>query len=325
MTAIDPAAWHTAYSPNYETARARFQSLAAEHGATLDAWPIPGTTPSGEPLTIDVARFGPERPRKWLLITSALHGVEGFFGSAVQLAWMSRFAQKFAKGSRSDLGVALLHALNPYGFAWIRRFDADNVDLNRNFLLPGEEFRGAPPLYPVLYNMFRMTKPPRRFRPIEAARISYVVARYGLRALRLTIPIGQYDFPKGPFFGGHGPAPTQVALAQQLPPLLGEAAEVIHLDLHTGLGPFGSAKLLADEAEDDPEYGWWCDQFGARDVEACQRAETAYPTRGGFGPWLKVQFPGTRFHYATLEIGTYPPRQMVRTIVAETRAFNCGL
>ncbi len=31
-----------------------------------------------------------------------------------------------------DLAVVLIHAINPYGFAWIRRVNEDNVDLNRN-------------------------------------------------------------------------------------------------------------------------------------------------------------------------------------------------
>ncbi len=40
-------------------------------------------------------------------------------------------------GLRSCLqntGALLIHALNPYGFAWTRRVTEDNVDLNRNFV-----------------------------------------------------------------------------------------------------------------------------------------------------------------------------------------------
>ena len=32
-----------------------------------------------------------------------------------------------------EAGLILVHALNPYGFAWSRRTNEDNVDLNRNF------------------------------------------------------------------------------------------------------------------------------------------------------------------------------------------------
>ena len=33
-----------------------------------------------------------------------------------------------------NLSIVLLHASNPYGFAWGRRVNEDNVDLNRNFV-----------------------------------------------------------------------------------------------------------------------------------------------------------------------------------------------
>ncbi|MCP4200482.1 MAG: DUF2817 domain-containing protein, partial [bacterium] len=35
---------------------------------------------------------------------------------------------------KADQRVVIVHALNPYGFAHLRRADEDNVDLNRNFV-----------------------------------------------------------------------------------------------------------------------------------------------------------------------------------------------
>ena len=40
-----------------------------------------------------------------------------------------------------------VHAVNPFGYAHGRRFDETNVDPNRNFLLPGQEYAGCPPTY----------------------------------------------------------------------------------------------------------------------------------------------------------------------------------
>ena len=34
----------------------------------------------------------------------------------------------------------LIHCLNPYGMAWLRRGNEKNVDLNRNFLFNGQVF-----------------------------------------------------------------------------------------------------------------------------------------------------------------------------------------
>ena len=70
---------------------------------------------------------------------SATHGAEGFCGSGAQVDWLRR-----GESSRLPNGVAVLmiHAINPYGFAWLRRVTHENVDLNRNWVdfdapLPG--------------------------------------------------------------------------------------------------------------------------------------------------------------------------------------------
>jgi hypothetical protein len=43
----------------------------------------------------------------------------------------------------SDDAVVFVHALNPYGMAWLRRVNENNIDLNRNFM----EFEKGPSLY----------------------------------------------------------------------------------------------------------------------------------------------------------------------------------
>ena len=59
------------------------------------------------------------------------HGVEGHCGSGAQVAWLQQ-------GGPARLpprtGALLIHAINPHGFAWGRRVNEDNIDLNRNFV-----------------------------------------------------------------------------------------------------------------------------------------------------------------------------------------------
>lgn len=40
--------------------------------------------------------------------------------------------------------MLFIHAVNPYGFAWRRRVNENNVELNRSFLLEGETHEGCP-------------------------------------------------------------------------------------------------------------------------------------------------------------------------------------
>ena len=63
-----------------------------------------------------------------------LYGVppENVVGSAVQLAWLSQRHRTLSVPE--DAAIVLVHALNPFGFAWRRRWNENKVDLNRNFL-----------------------------------------------------------------------------------------------------------------------------------------------------------------------------------------------
>src|SRR5204862_4906486 len=99
-------------------------------------------------LTIDAAVFGAGRPRRVVLVTSGLHGVEGFVGSAVQAALLEDAFTSWQPPAGA--AVVLLHALDPFGFDQLRRTNADNIDLNRNFLRPGEAYAGSPPGYAAL-------------------------------------------------------------------------------------------------------------------------------------------------------------------------------
>ena len=91
---------------------------------------------------MDVAQLGPPEPER-RSSSSGLHGVQGFFGSAVQLAWLLRVPGWSAP---PRTGLVMVHALNPFGFAWRRRWNESDVDLNRNFL-DDREFLQADPNY----------------------------------------------------------------------------------------------------------------------------------------------------------------------------------
>jgi hypothetical protein len=69
-----------------------------------------------------------------LWINSATHGVEGFCGSGVQIGMMAR---GWHRRLPDNVALLLTHAINPHGFAWVRRVTEDNVDLNRKFTPPG--------------------------------------------------------------------------------------------------------------------------------------------------------------------------------------------
>ena len=122
-----PEAARRAFPDCYVAARARFLALAPQ----ARAYPSPATGPAGEALFTDAAWFGAADARKLLVTVSAFHGVEGYCGSACQLDWI---AQGGPASLGADEAVLVVHAINPYGYAWDRRVTEEGCDLNRNFV-----------------------------------------------------------------------------------------------------------------------------------------------------------------------------------------------
>jgi predicted deacylase len=247
------------------------------------------------------------------VISSGVHGVEGLFGSAVQLALLERLA---AWQLPAGAAVVFLHAVNPFGFAWQRRFNEDNVDLNRNFLLAGEAYEGAPPLC-GLFRRALMRHPGRRRLGTAASRMAILAMRHGVRSFWETLPVGQYEFADWLFFGGKARAQSAQRIDQLLPTLLQRCDEAVHLDFHTGLGRWADGKLLLSEQDSSEGAAWWKTHFAAESVVEASGDRSSYQIRGGFGTWLQARFRQARYRFATAEFGTYAPMRVIRALAEE--------
>ena len=191
------------FSPDYFAARDRFRSAAVRLGWTVHTHPITARGPGGEELTIDAAVSSPAGREPALVVSSGVHGVEGFFGSAVQAAALDEWGRT---GPPAGVRCVFLHAVSPFGFAHRRRFDEDNVDLNRNFLLDGEKFVGCSPTYAALDHCAEPAPAAVPAGLVRAAGDGGDPAATGYGPIKQAVAGGQYDFPKGIFFGGHGPS-----------------------------------------------------------------------------------------------------------------------
>lgn len=307
------------YPTDYLTARQRLRDAAGRFGWMTAVHPITARGPGGGELTLDV--FTSPRPAPaTLILSSGVHGVEGPFGSAVQLFALNQW------GNSPPVRVVLVHAVNPFGFAHRRRFNEDNVDLNRNFLLPDQRYTGSPPRYADLDPLLNPPCPPRRIDPFPLHAV-WKVLKYGLPTLKQAIAGGQYDHPRGIFFGGHGPAESVRICGEQLPHWFGESGVVCHLDFHTGLGPWGSFKLLLDIQPTEQQRQWLTDRFGSDSFEVCHADGVAYDARGGFGPWCDAraqQSAGREYLFACAEFGTYGPITVLTAVKRENQAHHWG-
>ncbi len=195
-----------------------------------------------------MVRVGPAGARRILLVISGTHGIEGFAGSAIQIASLEQLR---GAGLPPDTAVILIHALNPYGFSWYRRVDEHNVDVNRNLIdhPPGD---GANPDYDLLHALLCPEDWNAETRQRGAEALSEYQARQGRAALENVLARGQHRHQDGLFFGGMAPSWSNRLLRSVLTSLSPSAECVTLLDIHTGLGSYGGCQLICGIDEASP-------------------------------------------------------------------------
>ncbi|MFM9887522.1 MAG: DUF2817 domain-containing protein [Burkholderiales bacterium] len=308
------------YSAGYAVARQRFREAAAKCSWWQAAYPIDAQGPHGELLSIDVAVSTRIPCKQSLVISSGLHGAEGLFGSAVQLAALSTIAAALAA---EGVRLIFIHALNPYGFAWSRRVNEENVDLNRNFLSGEEPYAGSPEGYATLDSLLNPKSPPRWWDYVPLRGLP-IIFRQGLPALKQIVAGGQYDYPRGLFFGGDGASNTARILSQHLSDWIGDSQRVLHLDLHTGLGRWATYRLLADERISSEWMAKLCASVDAQRIVQPASRSSDYLIRGGLGGWVRRRFAERDYLLLYAEFGTYDPIRILLGLRAENRAHHWG-
>jgi hypothetical protein len=238
------------FSSDYQEARARFRAAAGDAGGAPDSIAHPERGPDGGDLSTDTAWFGARDAEAVLVMISGTHGVEGFCGSGAQVDWLRR-----GEASRLPNGVAVLmiHAINPYGFAWLRRVTHENIDLNRNWI----DFGAPLPANPG-YDELAEAIGPAEWTPAAQAKSFQVLAAYmgahGMPATQQALSGGQYKHPNGIFYGGQAPAwsrRTQTAIFEAH---LKNAGRIGILDYHTGLGPWGYGEPIITDPVGSPGF-----------------------------------------------------------------------
>jgi hypothetical protein len=246
-----------------------------------------------------------------------MHGVEAYTGSAVQLALLDS-----PPAPGPDEAVILVHVLNPYGMAWLRRTNENNVDLNRNFLVNGEAFEGAPALYRVLDPLLNPRSPPAHdgFRVRAAA----LAMRRGFHDVKQAIAEGQYEYERGLFFGGRELQEGPRLFCRWLEEHLGYAAYIFALDLHTGLGRRGTDTVVLEPVVSVTAPAALGGALG-RTLVNPEQPSVAYRVRGSYGSALPHVLTRSRIDFALQEIGTYPPLTVLHALREENRShFYAG-
>ncbi|HKD48329.1 MAG TPA: DUF2817 domain-containing protein [Rhizomicrobium sp.] len=109
----------------YRRARKAFiQACDRAHGDSITRVHPTATGPDGKPLFIDSVAFGSRAAKKALLVITGCDGGCGLLGSRFLTALLDRQVIPLT-GTR----LVLIHAFNPFGFAWGRRVNEDGMIL----------------------------------------------------------------------------------------------------------------------------------------------------------------------------------------------------
>lgn len=308
------------FPPTYRASRERLlettRALSARTSVLIDSRALPEKGPAGETLALDWVMFGARRPKHVFVISSGTHGVEGFTGAAVQHALAEHVLPWLQLGG--DTAIVLQHANNPYGFAWLRRVNENNVDLNRNFR-PAYDPLQCSPDYEALLDALN---PPDLDPSNEAgrrARIDAFIAEHGLPRYQAAVSEGQYKYPGGLQFGGH----EQQCSVGHLHALVGEhlaaAQTVLWLDFHTGLGESGACELITGWTADSAPYRF-AQQVWAGAVRSASSGESLSPNLNGVMDrgLLPMLSADCRAAMVFPEYGTHP----VPRVLAAMRSDN---
>jgi hypothetical protein len=308
------------FSRTYSEARDKFLEAASRCGAHVESWAHPLKGPGGEALATDTAWLGPRDAERVLVVLSATHGVEGLCGSGPQVD----FLLGHWPGTLPPRTAALLvHAVNPHGFAWLRRVTEENVDLNRNWVDFAEPLP-ANPGYAELHSHYL----PRSLDAASLAAADAVIdawrERHGVHAERVARSSGQYTHADGLFHGGTGPTWARRTSEAILLRNLEHAKTVAVIDMHTGLGPYGYGEPICNHAPGSSRVQrarrWWGDSV----------TEPLLGTSSSQEKWGLTEFGYERalahadIAFVALEFGTYSQANGARVLRADAWLWNHG-
>ena len=256
---------HYAYSESffnsYEDIRTHLQELTADLGVEISSHAID----ADDGLYIDTF-YLPSTGEKTNLVvlTTGVHGIEGYIGSVMLDVF---FREVYPTLDDANTGVLVVANVNPYGMKYFRRYNENNVDLNRNFILDWDTFDlSSNKEYPKVDTFLGPTGKIGNALWHEAGfylNLGKTAVTDGAGTISDALLTGQYQYPQGVYYGGTGDEASTVYLKDVFSQCLDSPYEnIVHIDIHSGYGPrynmviFNSVFETMNEAESQAAFGY---------------------------------------------------------------------
>lgn len=221
-----------------------------------------------------------EEKKNLIVLTTGVHGIEGYVGATMLDVF---FDEIYPNLNLADTGVLVVANVNPYGMKHKRRYNENNVDLNRNFIYSWDDFdTSVNKDYPLVKKFLEPKKKLGNAFLHEGGflggMLKQIVAN-GADTISNALLGGQYEYPQGVYYGGNGDEASTAFLKSVFQYTLNNEYEnIVHIDLHTGYGPrynmviFNSMYEKLTEAETKEAFQY--------DTVVAYDSKSFYPTTG---------------------------------------------
>ena len=273
----DDYAFSEAFLTTYDEVRTHLQQMMGTLGAESYSHPID----ESDGLYIDTYYLpSTGQQTNLILLTTGVHGMEGYIGSAMLDVF---FTNIYPDINRSSTGILVVANVNPYGMKYMRRYNENNVDLNRNFILDWDSFDLATNEdYPKVDTFLGPTGAIGNAFWHEAGfylSLGYNAITQGASTVSDALLGGQYEYPQGVYYGGNGDEASTAYLKGVFAQCLeGDYENIVHIDIHSGYGPrynmviFNSVFETMTEAQSKKAFGY--------DYVISHDSESFYATTG---------------------------------------------
>jgi len=222
----------------------------------------------------------------------------------------------------------MIHAINPYGFAYLRRSNEDNIDLNRNFIDHSKPYpkNGG---YAALADVIA----PKSLSVWESIKLRLSLLWYQLKngkpALIRAVSGDQFEYPEGLFFGGHFETWSAKTLKVIARKYLSKAKRVTFIDVHTGLGPHGYGEIIMNVGSDTSAYKravrYWSDRVRTtvKDTQS-ENDSVSVHLLNSLKLAIPKMLPKGEVTAVSLEFGTYSAKEVFLALRAENWLHHYG-
>ncbi|RLQ95376.1 M14 family metallopeptidase [Falsibacillus albus] len=277
-------------------------------------------------LTLDLIHCKANLSKRALVITTGLHGIEGYVGSAMMNLFIERFSGML---DEMDTSLILMHAINPWGMKYFRKVNEHNVDLNRNFIFNRETDDLSNESYVKAKSLL---EPKGGLGWFEfGSRLLKTMMSMNKKELTAAVTMGQYINKEGVYYGGDRCESATVYLQDYFQKFFLMYDQVVLLDMHTGYGPSKQMHLVNSRFDDESPDFW--KQALKYPYISETTADSFYKINGDMIDFL-YQFknqvsPSTKLFATTFEFGTLGETllaqlQSLKTTIEENAAYFYG-